>query len=71
MQGLIGLIHSLWIVAKGTVTTATMIAMHLNTTVSMVADWLAHRAPPLKDFSLAIATFFRANFALMLDIWQT
>ena len=68
--GLIGWIHSHWIVPKCPPTMATPIAIHLNVAVAIISHRLAHLPPALKGFSLAVRTSLRTSFSFSLDIWQ-
>jgi len=69
--GLIGLIHSLRIVAKGAAAMTAAIAIDLHTTIAVVPHRLPHLPPALKDIPLTIGAFLRTCFDPAFDIWQT
>jgi hypothetical protein len=67
---LVGLIHALWVVAKGAPTTAATVAIHRYTTIAAISHRLPHFPPSLEGLPLAVRTLFGAIFGFALDIWQ-
>jgi hypothetical protein len=67
---LIGPASACWIVSKGSSTPAAAIPIDLYPPTMRISDRLAHLAPTLEGFSLAIGTFLWPFFGFSLDIRQ-